>query len=136
LSEGREIVAAEVKKLKALSREDVLRLEDEPRDSRVKGPSGRAYRLRVRGWDDEEEGESGAEVKLYGTGLRSLARLRANAYVPDADMPEAQRSALAESGRITNRTQDVLSAATMIAVITALIAPWFIGVGFLISLVL
>jgi hypothetical protein len=136
VSEARDIVAGRIRELEELSRDELLATAEAAVESRIEGPSGRIYRLRVSPWEDPDDDDSGAQVKLYGTGLRSLARLRANAYVPDADMPEAQRSALAEPGRITNRTQDVLSAATMIAVITALIAPWFIGVGFLISLVL
>jgi hypothetical protein len=134
VSEGRKIAAAELKRLHALSRDELLRFEDEPQESTVEGPSGRPYRVRVSRWEDPDDGDGGAEVRVHGTGWRHLTRLRGRVYEPPPEIPEAQRSALNEPGEITNRTRDLLDGVLTFALFTALIAPWFIGVGFLISL--
>jgi hypothetical protein len=135
MSEARDIITARMEELSGKSFEELEQYEREPVGASIAGRSGRDYRLTIDGWTDEEDGAT-AQVTLRGTGLRRFFRLRGQVIQPHADDPEEFKEAIRGPGKITSRSHDLVTGSLALLVALLLIAPWFIGVGFLISLLI
>ena len=132
-SEARTLIADEIERISGKSLDEIRRYLDTPEERRVRGESGREYRLTVGGWEDPDDEETVvAEVKLHGVGLRRLFRLKGQVVQPYHEPPGPDERP--DTGTaVTTRTQDLLTGLLAFAVVVVLIGPWFVGVGFLIS---
>jgi PAS domain-containing protein len=133
VSEGREIALARMEELSGLTADELLRYEADPTEEEVAAASGRRYRVALSAFDDHEDGPI-AKVRVRGTGLRAFQRWTGRVHKPHKEYPEEMRREMEARRDVTTRTQDYLEAALVIAIVLLLVAPWFIGVGFLISL--
>jgi hypothetical protein len=132
--EAKRLAEERLRGVAAMSFEDLLRLIDHPVDTKATGPSGRAYRLRIESfWDMEpDDSELYTHVRVDGLGLRRYQR-----YLGvETREPGEDALAVPEVPEISSAWVNTAGCLIFVVIALLLIAPWFVGVAYLISKVI
>lgn len=115
--------------------DQLLQLIEEPVETVLAGESGRRYRAKTYAfWDmDPHESELYTRVQVSGRGLYRYQRYYGvHIRMPDGESAEEP----IDAGGVSSAWTENLAWTGLAIVVIALIAPWFVGVAYLLSTVL
>jgi hypothetical protein len=129
--EAKRLAEEHLREVTAMPFSDLLDLIDRPVETEVTGLSGRAYKLRIESfWDMEpDDSELYTHVRVNGLGLRRYQRyLGVEVRDPGADAPPEP-----ETLGVSSAWANTAGCLVLAVIALLLVAPWLVGVTYLIS---
>jgi hypothetical protein len=133
MSEAKRLTEDSLREVVAMPFTDLVGLIEHPVEADVMGLSGRKYRVRTYSfWDmDPYESELFTRVQVTGRGLRRYQRY----FGIDTRLPN-EASQLDTDLTVSSSWTETGAWLALAFVVLLLVAPWFVGVAYLISRVL
>jgi hypothetical protein len=135
MTEGRELAESRIKQLEEMTDDDLLGYMANPESGDLTSPSGAVYALRIKAGrgsgESDDDPDLWVELRIHGQGLRWWQR-----YIGSLGRWESAEMRDCNYTALKSVWAELLGFGCVVAFLLALVGPWIVGVGFLISLLL